>query len=115
MKRYLFAIGFVLFLSIATSIVVKAGYATGPNNKLYMAANAGWNWVEGTLTNYHPTDHYYKQVYSQYGKEGSFSGWALPSTHSITHRDYRGLIDSDYSEVKPCWKLSASSNPVCAW
>lgn len=96
-------------------VVVKAGYTTGPDNKLYMSANVGLLWIEGTLSNYHPTDHYYKRVYSQAGNEGSYSAWALPDTHSITHRDSRGLFETDYAETKPCWKSDASGNQICAW
>lgn len=115
MKKYLVVISLGLLLSIAGAISVKAGYATGPDKKQYMTAKAGFLWIEGTLSNYHPTDHYYKRVYAEAGNSGTFSDWALPSTHSITRRDSRNIFEPDNAMTKPCWKYSSSGNQICAW
>lgn len=91
--------------------IVKAGYYTGPNNSLYADATAGWNWLEGSLAN--DSEQHYKQIYVQDGDEGSWSDLVSPSTHSVSHRDYRGLFDTQYSMMKPCWKVNASDSLTC--
>ena len=104
MKKYLGVICCIaLISSIAGVVVARAGYYTGPNNSLYMSANAGTLWVEGTLAN--DSARHYKQVYAQAGKQGSWSKMVEPSVHSVTQRDSRGVFEPDNAYLKTCWKV----------
>lgn len=111
MKKYLIAVCGTFLLSMAGLILVKAGYYTGPNNSLYVSTNTGWLWLEATLSN--NTEEHWKTVYVQEGDEGSWSAFVEPSVHSVTHRDSRGILESQYSYVNPCWKFSEYGSRSC--
>ena len=111
MKKYLTIVCCAMLISAVGFVAVKAGYYTGPNNSLYVTATAGWNWLEGTLAN--DSAQHYKKIFVQDGNEGTWSDLVPPTTHSVTHRDKRGLFDKDYSMMNPCWKVNASDPLSC--
>lgn len=111
MKKYLAVICCAVLLSVAGFITVKAGYFTGPNNSLYVTANGGWLWIEGTLSN--DSAQHYKQIYAQIGNSGSWSILVERTTHSVTQRDTRGMFETDDSFLRPCWKVNKGDSLTC--
>src|SRR5574344_2864931 len=111
MKKYLAAICCIFLFTIAGYVTVKAGYYVGPNNSLYVSANAGWLWTEGTIAN--DSEQHYKQMFAQTGNEGSWSSIVAPAIHSVTQRDSRAIWEPDTAFLKPCWKVNSTDSMTC--
>lgn len=111
MKKYLAVICCATLLSLVGFVAVKAGYYTGPNNSLYVTANAGVLWIEGTLAN--DSAQHYKKIYAQAGTQGSWSSLVAPSVHSVTQKDTRAIWEEDIAFLNPCWKVSSSDVLTC--